>query len=219
MQSWGSGSMFDTRETDDYPTKSGVIGMIASALGRKRDESLKDLTELRYGIRIDDKGERITDFQITDMGPKLKANLSFRSYLCDALFLAGLETENLDRLKEIEKALSNPAFPLYLGRRSCPVTLPVVIGIRNKYLYDALFDEGWLLSDWRRKQVIYEGSRNLRIIMEDPESGTLKKDVTVSFSPFKRVYEYRGISEKNPKTVFISENNYETDHDPMTELR
>ena len=33
LQSWGSESMYDRRETDMMPTKSGVIGMLAAALG------------------------------------------------------------------------------------------------------------------------------------------------------------------------------------------
>ena len=45
LQSWGSGSVYDNRETDDMPTKSGVTGILAAALGRKRGESLEDLLE------------------------------------------------------------------------------------------------------------------------------------------------------------------------------
>lgn len=57
LQSWGSGSLYDNRDTDYYPTKSGVIGLIAAALGIKRGESLKELNSLRFGIRIDYQGE------------------------------------------------------------------------------------------------------------------------------------------------------------------
>lgn len=50
LQSWGSGSMYDSRDTDYMPTKSGVLGMLAAALGRKRDESLEDLQKLKFEI-------------------------------------------------------------------------------------------------------------------------------------------------------------------------
>ena len=33
LQSWGSDSNFDRRDTQDFPTKSGVLGLICSALG------------------------------------------------------------------------------------------------------------------------------------------------------------------------------------------
>jgi CRISPR system Cascade subunit CasD len=35
LQSWGVESKFDTRRTLGYPTKSGVIGLVASAMGRE----------------------------------------------------------------------------------------------------------------------------------------------------------------------------------------
>ena len=33
MQSWGSDSKYNIRKTNREPTKSGVLGMIAAALG------------------------------------------------------------------------------------------------------------------------------------------------------------------------------------------
>lgn len=90
LQSWGSDSLYDNRNTDYYPTKSGVIGLIAAALGLKREDSLEKLNTLKFGVRIDCQGEYMKDFQITDMGEKLNKNLSSRAYLSDATFLAGL---------------------------------------------------------------------------------------------------------------------------------
>lgn len=86
LQSWGSESMYDRRDTDYIPTKSGVIGMLAAALGRKRDEAVDDLSRLKFGIRVDRPGARLEDFQITYMGEKLNANLANKVYLSDAVF-------------------------------------------------------------------------------------------------------------------------------------
>lgn len=36
LQSWGSDSKFETRKTDREPTKSGVVGLLAAALGLRR---------------------------------------------------------------------------------------------------------------------------------------------------------------------------------------
>lgn len=33
LQSWGSDSKFETRKTGREPTKSGVVGLLAAALG------------------------------------------------------------------------------------------------------------------------------------------------------------------------------------------
>lgn len=62
LQSWGVESKFDTRRTLGYPTKSGVIGLVASAMGRERTESLDDLNELKIGIRVENEGRQIRDY-------------------------------------------------------------------------------------------------------------------------------------------------------------
>ena len=39
LQSWGADSKFETRKTNREPTKSGVIGLLAAALGLRRDDA------------------------------------------------------------------------------------------------------------------------------------------------------------------------------------
>lgn len=219
LQSWGSSSYYDKRGTDNMPTKSGVIGLLAAALGRRRDESLDDLNTLNFGVRIDQPGKRLNDFHVTDMGEKLNSNISTRTYLSDALFLVGLCSEDKLLLKELSEAINNPKFPLFLGRRSCPPTQPINLGIRELALQDALQEEPWLAAEPRRakKQFGYNNEIRLRIIT-DAESGAIKKDVPVSFSPYKREYRYRCIKEVPAK--ILKEIPAETflEHDPMKEL-
>lgn len=220
LQSWGSESVYDNRETDYFPTKSGVIGMLAAAIGRKRNEPLADLAALEFGIRIDQQGTRLNDFQVTRMGGKLNANLSNRVYLSDAIFLVGLSSENAGFLAELEEALKHPKFAVFLGRRSCPPTLPLVLGIREGGLYQSLLNEEWLVPDWQRKALLrFSRERSLRIVMDDAQGGAIKKDVPVSFSPFKREYRYRYLKELPGKIVGIGECQGSTEHDPMMELR
>lgn len=220
IQSWGSDSVYDNRETDDMPTKSGVIGMLAAALGRKRDSSLDDLMELGFGVRIDQQGIRLNDFQITHMGEKLNANLSNRIYLSDALFLAGLSCENIDFLNDLEDALRHPKFAVFLGRRSCPPTQPLILGIRNHELYQSLLEEEWLVPEWRRQSLFrFSDELHLRIVMDDLQGGSIKKDVPISFSPFRREYGYRYVKEMPGKIVTKKPLVVSTEHDPMIELR
>ena len=63
MQSWGTDSKFDVRRTQREPSKSGVIGLIAAALGipRQDQEILHTLVSLRFGIRVDREGTMIRD--------------------------------------------------------------------------------------------------------------------------------------------------------------
>ena len=56
LQSWGSNSKFEIRTTEKMPTKSGVTGMLAAALGLKRDADLSELSGLRFGVRADREG-------------------------------------------------------------------------------------------------------------------------------------------------------------------
>ena len=51
LQSWGSSSKFEIRATEKMPTKSGVVGMLAAALGWKRDADLSSLSKLKFGVR------------------------------------------------------------------------------------------------------------------------------------------------------------------------
>lgn len=218
LQSWGSGSLYDNRDTDYYPTKSGVIGLIAAALGIKRGESLKELNSLRFGIRIDYQGEYMRDFQITDMGGKLNKNLSTRAYLSDATFLAGLSSEKYELLDQVKKAVHCPKYAVFLGRKSCPPTLPLDVGLVEKDLYDALYSHPWLLPEWRQSQLFWKRNiMELRIIIES-ENGSLKKDVPVSFEANYRQYGYRNIKDMPGKIVKKAILINETDHDPMKEL-
>lgn len=135
MQSWGTHSRFDERDTGLEPSKSGVLGLLAAALGRKRSESIDDLTALRMGVRVDREGVVRYDYQTAlgvfrADGSKLSDDetvQSWRYYLADAVFLVGLEGGDRAFLESLSAALRKPRWPLYLGRKgyvpSCPVWL------------------------------------------------------------------------------------------------
>ena len=58
LQSWGADSKFETRKTNREPTKSGVIGLLAAALGLRRDDAagLARLNGLNFAVRADREG-------------------------------------------------------------------------------------------------------------------------------------------------------------------
>ena len=58
LQSWGADSKFETRKTNREPTKSGVIGLLAAALGLRRDDAagLARLNGLHFAVRADREG-------------------------------------------------------------------------------------------------------------------------------------------------------------------
>lgn len=226
LQSWGNDSKFDTRMTENEPTKSGVIGLLAAALGRRRDESIDDLAGLKFGVRVDKEGILLRDFHTAKSMKRVcftskylskggcneevdKLYVTNRYYLCDAVFLAGFESEDNRLLENIERALKNPVFPLFLGRRSCPPTLPLCLGIRNKSLEEALKTEERLTED-------KSGKGQLRIQMDDERGNIMsrRKDVPLSFNPEYRQYGYRIVREGYVNMTADKE----TEHDAMAEL-
>ncbi len=146
MQSWGTTSRFDQRDTGKEPSKSGVTGLIAAAIGIPRDEwdRLKPLTELRFSVRHDRPGILRRDYQTAGCAEPytiIKANgdlsedgvTSERYYLVDASFLVGLEGDDHKLLKDVHEALKNPKWVLGLGRKSYLPAEPI-------YLKDGLKD-------------------------------------------------------------------------------
>ena len=95
LQSWGSDSKFETRKTDREPTKSGVVGLLAAALGLRRDdtEGLARLNGLRFAVRADQEGSLLVDFHTAKS--RDTSYVTYRHYLQDAVFLAGIESAPL----------------------------------------------------------------------------------------------------------------------------
>lgn len=212
MQAWGSDSRFEMRRTGREPTKSGVVGLLAAALGRSRADSVDDLCRLRFGVRVDQEGQLLRDFHTAHQGDRAPY-VPKRYYLCDAAFLVGLESEDRALLQTLERALRSPVFPLFLGRRSCPPTLPIALGIREGSLVDELKQEPWLASSWMQRQ--YREKPLLRL-MTDADCGGRKmgmqRDLPVSFHISARSYAYREMEEHLPITP------PDVLHDPMAEL-
>ena len=110
-------------------------------------------------------------------------------------------------LQQLQQALLHPAFPLYLGRRCCPPTLPLCLGVRPGSLQEVLQTEPPLCP-----------GRQSRILLDaDPlETGTApQRDVPVSFDPHHRQYGYRSVRELWQKVPDSPET---TEHDPFREL-
>ncbi len=204
MQAWGVDSDFETRRTLPYPTKSGVIGMLAAALGRGRQDSLEDLNQLRFGVRIDQEGELLRDFHTAR--PEGKSdNASYttvRYYLCDAIFLVGLESENKAFLEQLEYCL----------------------GIREKDLLTTLTGEEWMVQDdYARKKAGKAGTAALRILLDgngETSSASVLRDVPLSFSAKNRRFTYRKVRECYTEVNIGSEGDIpvQTEHDPMAGL-
>lgn len=213
LQAWGADSKFETRKTGREPTKSGVIGLLAAALGLRRDESegLARLTGLRFGVRVEREGQLLVDYHTAKTQDEKTSYVTYRHYLQDAVFLAGIESEDAALLQQLQQALLHPAFPLYLGRRCCPPTLPLCLGIRQGSLLDVLRTEPM---QGRKPE-----TGKLRIVADaDPAdpAAVPRQDLPMSFSPVHRQYGFRPVREWRLDRPEMPE---PTEHDPMAELQ
>jgi CRISPR system Cascade subunit CasD len=192
MQSWGTTSRFDQRDTGKEPSKSGVMGLLAAALGIDREnwDDLKPLTRLTMAVRHDRPGIPKRDYQTAGCAEKnsiIKADgtpskdgvVSQRFYLADAAFLVGLEGAERPLLERLHDALRDPVWPLALGRKSYVPSEPIWIenGLRDAPLREVMATWPWITSERRW------GTHPDRLLVShesDDGSGLLKMDQPLS---------------------------------------
>jgi CRISPR system Cascade subunit CasD len=146
MAAWGDIAVGEYRPSFAYPSKSAIIGLLAAALGIRRDEEerQKALADAcTFAVRVDVMGSLLRDYHTAQVPPEKKGMkyhtryselarslntiLSTRDYRCDAAYTVavGLRDGSEFTLQELADKLHKPEFTLYLGRKSCPLALPL----------------------------------------------------------------------------------------------
>jgi len=203
MQAWGDASRFSRRDTRMVPSKSGVLGLLAAAEGRRRTDPIEDLAGLRFGVRVDQPGTLQRDFQTAinwDTGQSMP--LSYRYYVADAVFVAGVEGDRA-LMEALAERVREPRFQLYLGRRSCPVTDPVFLALSDLMLEDSLRAHPWQASRWHRRRLGADVPLELYLDAElgDGRPVETRRDVPISYSPERREYGWREVAHAAPVVV------------------
>jgi len=219
LQSWGIQSRFGHRDTQLEPTKSGVIGIVAAALGmhREDDECLATLTQCQMAVRVDVEGRRMRDYHVTGGGTFKdspygvwesdgfhgKTVLSNRFYLTNAAFHVGLEYHDQALVNTVANALRNPVFPLALGRRTCVPTVPIYGDVRDDSARNALLHMPLYLATGSQQA----HPERIRMIVEcAPHEGQSVPDVPLSFATQRRSFGVRYTkNEWYDRTIFPSE--------------
>jgi len=178
LASWGDIAVGDIRPSYRYPSKSAVIGLLAAALGVKRDKTdeLNELFKLQFSVRVDDFGVPIEDYHTiqtpseqaikhdrskdywtrideieainwrviqSQSNAEAGAIQSRRTYYCNAVYTIAVNEDadtpiawskikpGVCKLDDVVGYLEKPTFTLYLGRKSCPLSLPLEAQIRQ----------------------------------------------------------------------------------------
>lgn len=142
MQAWGEHTFEGLRPSANFPTRSGVLGLLGACLGIRRNEPER-LQQLADSIGIAVRQDELTDrrmLKITDYHTVKDARADYvgrekphetiqtwREYILDAHFTVALwnQPDAVIRLDDLESAVKQPFFTPYMGRRCCPLTRPL----------------------------------------------------------------------------------------------
>ncbi|GII94320.1 type I-E CRISPR-associated protein Cas5/CasD [Sinosporangium siamense] len=196
MQSWGIRSRGIIRDTMTEPTKSGVVGLLAAALGvdREDDAGLAELARLRLAVRVDREGTMERDYHVTQNVPTTQGTghrnvVSERYYLADALFLVVLEGDGR-LLARVAEAVRRPRWRLCFGRKSYLPARPLLAPgaqAEGRSSGEVLADHPWLEPSARlRGRMRARAERQgLRTVVECPPDrlgAEVRHDQPLSFS-------------------------------------
>ena len=152
LMAFGGVAIDHVGPTRDFPAASMLTGLFGNALGWQWSDwrvhqSLQD--RLVFAARIDQEGRLVTDNQnaklekndrgwTTSGKPEGRDGASYdaphrrrRDYFADARLTVVLRLTDADRaptLNDLAEALNRPARPLFIGRKPCIPTRPLVAG-------------------------------------------------------------------------------------------
>lgn len=140
-----------------FPALSMLTGLLGNALGwdhREADKLVLLQDRIRYAARVDRRGEALVDYQTVDLGKDWmlpeKAGWTtrgkiakregasgdathqrYRHYRADSIHTVAisLDGDQEPTLAELEIALREPTRPLFIGRKCCLPSSPILMGI------------------------------------------------------------------------------------------
>lgn len=224
LQAYGNEASFSRRTSYLAPSKSAVLGMIAAALGYRRDDPrISQLNKLQMAVRVDQPGRTMTDFQTIEYDSKRqKRSLSYRDYLQDAVFVVAISGDDR-QIDQIQDALHHPKFQLYLGRRSNAPAGPLKTKVfPDEEPVEVLKKYEWQASKWyqqRQKQATY----SVKILADanlipSGRINTFVKDNVGSFNQDHRWHSYRATKSIHVPLTNKYFKELDTEHDIMANI-
>lgn len=137
-----------------FPGKSMLTGLIANSMGweHQEHEKLQNLQDnMKFAARWDVEPELMTDYQTVDLGQDImmdtgwttkgrpekrgggtttSTHIRYRDYWANGVMtvVTTFKEKYELSLEEVEKALRQPARPLFLGRKTCLPASPLCLG-------------------------------------------------------------------------------------------
>ncbi len=166
LMSFGGVVVDERGVTEPFPGRSMLTGLLGNALGYDHRDAaaLRRLQDrLRHAARCDRPGSLLIDFQTVDLGQRFLTeawstrgsvvsrrggsagtgtHIRRRHFWADAVFTVALLLDpeaDEPSLARCAAALAEPERPLFLGRKPCLPSLPLVLDlVRSDSLHEAL---------------------------------------------------------------------------------
>jgi len=231
MQSWGIESRFERRTTELFPSKSGILGLLAAAMGidkyaENESEEIQKLASLHCkvfalhrreihrmvdyhtvggGYDDKDKFHRLRCAEIGKIKLRTDASLTYRHYLLDACFGVILSGETV-LLEKSAAALQNPKWGLWLGRKCCIPSNPIFVALEEDK------EEVW------KKLLIQAGYKEIRdedsfqyledVSGEEHLSDEIRSDLPIAYgAPIGQRHTRRTVRKHIPSNLTQTLNN------------
>lgn len=144
MGSFGDLAGHERRGSDEWPSRSAILGLVGAALGVRRHDGQgqEELARWRVAVSTLSSGKPFRDFHTAQAVPTSRIKrpatrrdaLEFllpgdnpvvtrRDYRTDCAF--GVALWGSGDLEQLREALMRPVFVPYLGRKSCPLSAPM----------------------------------------------------------------------------------------------
>lgn len=149
LAAWGEQAVGQERDASPQPSRSAILGLVAASLGLRREQESEQaqlVQSLCLGIKLCAHGIGMRDFHTAQRAKstsrakhlhtrrdelahdKIDTVISYRAYRQDSAAVVALwllrDDGDFD-LEAIASAMQRPCFNLYLGRKSCPLALPL----------------------------------------------------------------------------------------------
>lgn len=166
----------ERRGTLVWPARSAILGLLGAALGIRRDGDFRALDMLSMAVAVFDEGTALRDYHTVETVPsgalknansrpealvaardKTNTAITLRDYRSDGYYGVAIWGGPVETL---QRALAQPKFTLYLGRKSCPLSAPPGALVVNADSPDDAFAQ-LVVPPWRqnaRAKVVIEAA-------------------------------------------------------------